>query len=65
KRYSEQPEKVKEVLDFVRQSGGLEYAQKAMIRYRSDAFALLKGLPMTPARQSLEDLVVFVTEREK
>lgn len=65
KRYSEEPEKVKEVLDFVRNSGGLEYAHEVMIRYRSEAFELLSDMPMSPARQSLEDLVVFVTNRKK
>lgn len=65
KRYSEEPEKVKEVLDFVRNSGGLEYAHEVMLRYRSEAFELLSDMPMSPARQSLEDLVVFVTNRKK
>lgn len=65
KRYSDEPEKVKEVLDFVRNSGGLEYAHEVMIRYRSEAFELLSDMPMSPARQSLEDLVVFVTNRKK
>jgi len=65
KRYSDQPEKVKEVVDFVRQSGGLDYAKEAMLRYRSEAFELLRTFPETPARQSLEDLVTFVTERKR
>lgn len=65
KRYSDEPEKVKEVLDFVRNSGGLEYAHEVMLRYRSEAFELLSVMPMSPARQSLEDLVVFVTNRKK
>lgn len=65
KRYSDEPEKVKEVLDFVRNSGGLEYAHEVMLRYRSEAFELLSDMPMSPARQSLEDLVVFVTNRKK
>lgn len=65
KRYSDQPEKVKEVVDFVRASGGLDYAKTAMLQYRSEAFELLNQFAGTPARQSLEDLVVFVTERER
>ncbi len=65
KRYSEQPEKVREVVDFVRASGGLDYAKAAMLRYRSEAFELLNQFQEAPARQSLEDLVVFVTERKR
>lgn len=59
------PDKVREVIDFVHQSGGLEYAKKAMLHYRKEAFELLHTFPNAPARQSLEDLVTFVTDRKK
>ena len=65
KRHSDQPEKVAEVIDFVRKSGGLEYAKEAMYRYRSDAFEILETFPPSPYRQALKDLVNFVTERKK
>jgi octaprenyl-diphosphate synthase len=65
KRHNEDPEKVKEVIDFVRNSGGLEYAKTAMLRFRDEAFALLHEFPPSEVRQSLEDLVIFVTERKK
>ncbi len=65
KRHSDNPEKVKEVIAFVHASDGLEYAKKAMYQYRSEAFELLHQFPNSEARQSLEDLVVFVTDRKK
>lgn len=65
KRDSESPEVVKEVIDFVRRSGGLEYARKAMNEYREQAFAILKTFAPSPARQALEELVNFVVDREK
>jgi octaprenyl-diphosphate synthase len=65
RRHSENPEKVREVVDFVRGSGGLEYARQAMEDFRSQAFELLAAFPHSPVRQSLEDLVGFVTERSK
>lgn len=65
KKDSDKPEKVKEVVDFVRGSGGLEYAKDAMFRFREEAFELLKTFPASPAQESLEALVRFVTEREK
>ncbi len=65
RRHSEEPAKVREVIQFVRQSGGLEYGKKAMLDYRCQAFEILHRLPMSAARQSLEDLVVFVTERTR
>jgi octaprenyl-diphosphate synthase len=63
--HSEKTDKVKEVIDFVNESGGLEYAQQAMLRYREEAFDILRTFPNVPARQSLEDLVTFVTDRKK
>jgi octaprenyl-diphosphate synthase len=65
KRHHEDTEKVHEVIRFVRQSGGLDYARQAMYRYREEAFAILHTFPDNEVRQALEDLVTFVTEREK
>ena len=65
RRHSDKPDKVLEVVEFVRASGGLEYARSAMEDFRSQAFELLQAFPESPARQSLADLVTFVTERKK
>lgn len=65
RRHSDKPEKVKEVIEFVRGSGGLGYAKKAMDEYKTDAFKILHEFPESPARQSLEALVTFVTDRKK
>ncbi len=65
KRHSEKKEKVREVIDFVRQSGGLEYAKKVMLAYRDQAFGILQEFPDSEAKTSLKDLVLFVTDREK
>ncbi len=65
KRHNEKPDKVQEVIQFVRDSNGIEYAREAMYRYRREAFEILHQFPESPARQSLEDLVFFVTDRKK
>jgi octaprenyl-diphosphate synthase len=65
KRHSEEKEKVREVIEFVNQSGGLQYATDVMYRYRTEAFELLHEFPESVARKSLEDLVIFVTDRKK
>lgn len=65
KNHSEDKDKVAEVIDFVRQSGGLAYAAEAMHRYRQEAFELLRQLPISPAREALEDLVNYVVDRKK
>lgn len=65
KRHNTKTEKIKEVIDFVNQSGGLEYAKQAMYQYRADAFEILHTFPKNEVRDSLEDLVNYVTERKK
>lgn len=65
RRHSEDPAKVREVIDFVLRSGGMEYSKQAMLDYRDQAFQLLHTFPHSDVRQSLEDLVVFVTDRKK
>jgi len=58
-------EKVKEIITFVKDKGGLEYAQKVMNQFRADAMEILYSLPASEARTSLEDLVDYVIERKK
>lgn len=65
KRDHDKPEKVAEVIDFVRKSGGLAYAEEKMKQYQQEAIALLEAFPVSEVRTSLEQLVLFVTERKK
>jgi octaprenyl-diphosphate synthase len=65
KRHSEEPDKVAEVIDFVRNSGGLPYAEEVMRRYRSEAIEILRGVEPSHTRECLEQLVMYVTERKK
>lgn len=65
KKHNTKASAIKEVINFVKQSGGLEYATKAMLDYRNKAFNLLHTFPKSPARDSLEELINYVTERRK
>ena len=65
KNDNEKPDKVKQVIDFVRNSGGLDYAETAMKKYRQAAFEILLEFPECVTRNSLEQLVMYVTERKK
>lgn len=65
KNHNTKADKVKEVIDFVNQSGGIEYTKNAMLDYRTQAFKILHSFPETPAREALESLVYFVTDRKK
>jgi octaprenyl-diphosphate synthase len=62
---SHKPKKVNEVIDFVKQSGGLKYAQQVMERYVEEARALLFEFADSPHRRSLEQLVQYTIERSK
>jgi octaprenyl-diphosphate synthase len=57
--------KVREVIEFIRKNGGMEYAQRAMQQYSNKAFQILHSLPESEARAALEELVLFVTQRHK
>ena len=63
KNESGKPRKVKEVIEFVKQSGGLEYAIAAMNKYHQEAMELLNEFPENSYKQSLIQLVQFTIER--
>ena len=65
KNESENSQKVAEVIGFVKQSGGLEYATKAMKNLVEEAQNILNTFPETKFRNSLAGLVQFTIEREK
>lgn len=65
KNESENSQKVAEVIEFVKQSGGLQYATKAMQRLVDEAQSILSTFPNTIFRQSLAGLVQFTIERSK
>ena len=65
KNQSEKAGKVKEVIEFVKQSGGIEYATQAMHQYYEEARQILCALPDSDYKQSLSRLVSYTIEREK
>lgn len=62
---SHKPRKVAEVISYVKDSGGIEYAQQVMHRYVAEANELLKTFPPSEYRDSLEQLVQYTIERTK
>jgi octaprenyl-diphosphate synthase len=65
KNHNENPEKVAEVISFVWDKKGINYAEKVMQKYKDDALLLLRDLPAGEARTSLEQLVTYTIERKK
>lgn len=63
KNESNNPRKVKEVISFVKSSGGIEYAQASMQRYHQAALELLNVFPESPYKTSLIQLVQFTIDR--
>jgi len=62
---SHKPNKVLEVIAFVKDSGGLKYAQQVMERYVEEARALLHDFAESSHRTALEHLVQYTIERSK
>ncbi len=65
KNHNNNPEKVARVISKVNGSGGMEYAHEKMLEYQQKAFNILHQFPESPMRNSLENLVIFTTERNK
>jgi octaprenyl-diphosphate synthase len=65
KNHNDDPEKIKQIISFVKERGGLEYAETQMKKYQDEAFEILNTFPDGESRRSLEQLVRFTTERNK
>tara|TARA_A100000171_G_scaffold50396_2_gene61661 strand:- start:1576 stop:2550 length:975 start_codon:yes stop_codon:yes gene_type:complete len=57
--------KVNEVVAFVRETGGIEYAQKVMNQYYQEAIQILETFEPSVYRDSLSQLVTYTIERSK
>jgi octaprenyl-diphosphate synthase len=65
KNHNEESAKIAEIIAFVKNTGGLQYAQSQMKIYQDEAFAILDTFPDSESRRSLEQLVRYTTERNK
>jgi octaprenyl-diphosphate synthase len=54
---------INEVIEFVRASGGLEYAELKMNQFRDKALAILDSYPDSDVKDSLKGFVYFTTSR--
>lgn len=64
KNESEMPKKVKEVIEYVKKSGGIEYANQVMNNYHRKATEMLSQLPDSVYKNSLALLVQFTIDRK-
>lgn len=62
---SEDKKAVNEVIQYVKQSGGLEYAKSVMNRFYQEALDILNTFPDSEYKVSLANLVSYTIERKK
>ncbi len=65
KHQSHKKRVVREIIDFVKSSGGIDYANKVMLEFQDDALSVLDEFEDSSYKQSLKDLVRFTIERTR
>jgi octaprenyl-diphosphate synthase len=64
KRYNHDKKRVKELVEFVKKSGGLDYAVGVMKDFRQKAKNILTEFPDSAAKKSLDLMLDYVIERK-
>ena len=64
KKHNKNKTKVKELISFVKEKGGVEYAKKVMLNYKSKALKMIVEFPKNDFRKSLEFMLDYVIERK-
>jgi len=65
KNYNKDKKRVREVIAFVKEKGGLEYAVQKMMEYKTEALGLLEKYPESEYKSALQLMVNYVVDRKK
>ncbi|GGW39714.1 polyprenyl synthetase [Arenibacter certesii] len=65
KNHNKDKKRVKKVITFVKENGGLDYAVEKMLAYKEEALALLESYPESDYKNSLILMVNYVVDRKK
>ncbi len=65
KNHNKNKARVREVIEFVKEKGGIEYTVSKMKEYQAKAVEILNSYPESPYRESLFTMVNYVIDREK
>ncbi|WP_373517100.1 polyprenyl synthetase family protein [Pricia sp.] len=65
KNHNKDKKRVKEVICFVNENGGLDYAVQKMLYFKEEALALLATYPPSEYKSALELMVNYVVDRKK
>ena len=64
KKHNKDKNRVKKLINFVKEKGGVEYAKKTMLSYKSKALKMIFEFPKNDFRKSLEFMLDYVVERK-
>lgn len=65
KNHNKDKKRVKEVIAFVKNNNGLDYAEQKMVQFQQEALQLLNNFPTSPYKDALILMVNYVIERKK
>ncbi len=65
KTHHNNPERMKQVVDFVKEKGGIEYSTEKMYFYKHQATAILQNFPESEIKTAMLQLAEYITERKK
>ena len=65
KTHNKNPKRVKEVIAFVKQQGGLDYAVSKMKQFQKEALQLIEHYPKSEYKDALILMVNYVIDRNK
>ena len=64
KKHNKDKKRVKEVITFVKNNGGIEYTTIKMNDYKNKALVILKDFPESEYKSSLQTMIDYVVERK-
>ncbi len=64
KKYNKDKKRVKEVITFVKENGGIEYTISKMNDYKNRALTILENYPKSAYKDSLIQMIDYVVERK-
>lgn len=64
KNHSHEAGKVNELMEFVKKSGGISYAEKVMLNYQIKALEILDEFPDNEAKKSLQLMLNYIIKRD-
>lgn len=64
KKHNKEKRRVKKVITFVKENGGIEYTISKMNDYKNRALSILENYPTSPYKDSLIKMIDYVVERK-